>query len=73
MSGRLQHGDKMAGVRFYKVTALPTPLVPDAFYYVQNGNYAEAYLTNSNGVAKKVGNTQMIEELTQNINAGFFT
>lgn len=63
----------MAAVRFFKVTSLPTTLVPDAFYFVQNGNYAEHYLTDSTGVAKKVGNTQMIEEITQNINAGFFT
>lgn len=62
----------MSAVRFYKVTALPTPLVPDAFYYVQNGDYAEAYLTDSNGVAKKVGNTEMIQEVTQNVDAGFF-
>jgi hypothetical protein len=62
----------MSAVRFYKVTALPTPLVPDAFYYVQNGNYAEAYLTDGNGVAKKVGNTEMIQEVTQNVDAGFF-
>lgn len=73
MNGILQHGDKMAGVRFYKVSTLPTTLVPDAFYYVQNGNYVEAYLTNSVGVAKKIGNTAMIQELTQTINAGFFT
>lgn len=64
----------MAGViRFFKVTSLPAQLVPNAFYYVQNGNYAEQYLTDNTGVAKKVGNTQMIEELTQHINAGFFT
>lgn len=60
-------------VRFFKVTVLPTTLVPDAFYYVENGNYAEAYLTNSAGVAKKLGNTEMIQQLTQNVNAGFFT
>lgn len=63
----------MAAVRFFKVTSLPSTLVANAFYYVQNGNYAEQYVTDSLGVAKKVGNTQMIEELTQNINAGFFT
>ena len=63
----------MAAIRFYKVLTLPTTLVPDAFYYVQNGGYVETYLTDSSGVAKKVGNTQMIQEVTQNINAGFFT
>ena len=63
----------MAGVRFYKVLTLPQTLVPDAFYYVQNGGYVDTYLTDSNGVAKKVGNTAMIQEVTQTINAGFFT
>lgn len=63
-----------ASVKFYKVVTLPPTLEPHAFYYVNTGgNYAEVYLTDNAGVAKKVGNTQMIEELTQNINAGFFT
>lgn len=62
------------GIKFYKVTTLPTVLEPDSFYYVNSGGqYAEAYLTDSTGIAKKIGNTEMIEELTQNINAGFFT
>lgn len=60
-------------VKFFKVSELPVTLVANAFYYVENNNYAEAYLTNSQGVAKKVGNTAMIEELTQDINAGFFS
>ena len=63
----------MAAIRFFKVVALPATLVENAFYYVQNGSYAEQYITDSSGVAKKVGNTQMIQELTQNINGGFFT
>lgn len=60
-------------VRFFKVVALPTTPVPNAFYFVQNGNYAESYLTDHEGNVKKMGNTQMVEELTKNINAGFFT
>lgn len=60
-------------IKFFKVDALPNTLVPNAFYYVENNNYTEAYLTSSTGVAKKVGNTQMIEELTLDINAGFFS
>lgn len=60
-------------VKFFKVTTLPGTLLANAFYYVENGNYAEAYLTDDSGAAKKIGNTQMIQELTQNINAGFFT
>ena len=59
-------------VKFFKVTALPTTLIANAFYYVENSNYAEAYLTDDSGVAKKIGNTEMIQQITQNINAGFF-
>lgn len=53
----------MAQVRFYKVTSLPGTLQPDAFYYVENGTYAESYLTNSAGVARAVGNSAMINAL----------
>lgn len=63
----------MALVRFYKVTELPGTLVANAFYYVENGNFSEAYLTDDSGVAKKIGNTEMIESVTQHINAGFFS
>lgn len=63
----------MANVKFYKVVTLPQTLEANSFYYVENGEYAESYLTDDSGVAKKMGNTQMIESLTQNINAGFFT
>lgn len=63
----------MSAIRFFKVTQLPATPVPNSFYYVQNGNYAEQYLSDHIGNLKKVGNTQMVEELTQNINAGFFT
>jgi hypothetical protein len=60
-------------VKFFKVDTLPTPLAANAFYYVENGEYAEAYLTDLNGVAKKIGNSEMIEDLTLDINAGFFS
>ncbi|WP_313117977.1 hypothetical protein [Ectopseudomonas guguanensis] len=53
----------MAQVRFYKVTSLPGTLQADAFYYVENGTYAESYLTNSAGVARAVGNSAMINAL----------
>lgn len=62
----------MADVRFYKVNSLPPVLVPNSFYYVENGTYAEAYLTDSDGIAKKVGNTQMIQEVTQIIDGQSF-
>ncbi|WP_312669739.1 hypothetical protein [Stutzerimonas nitrititolerans] len=53
----------MAQVKFYKVSTLPGSLEANAFYFVENGNYAESYLTNSAGVAKAVGNTAMISAL----------
>src|SRR5690606_34947765 len=53
----------MALVKFYKVATLPGSLEPDSFYYVENGSYAESYLTNSTGVARSVGNTAMINAL----------
>lgn len=60
-------------VKFYKVTQLPAQLTPNSFYYVENGEYAEAYLTDDIGTAKKIGNSEMIEQLTLDINAGFFS
>jgi hypothetical protein len=54
----------MLDVKFYKVTTLPVELEANSFYYVENGGYAEAYLTDNTGIAKKVGNTEMIEEVT---------
>jgi len=62
----------MVTIKFYKVLSLPNVPEPDSFYYVENGEYAEAYLTDSGGNLKKVGNSQMIEALTKDINAGFF-
>lgn len=53
----------MAAVKFYKVTSLPASLQPDSFYYVENGTFAESYLTNTNGVAKAIGNSAMIGSL----------
>ena len=62
----------MADVKFFKVSVLPQVLVPNSFYYVENGNYAESYLTDDSGVAKKIGNTVMIQEVTQTIDGEFF-
>lgn len=53
----------MALVKFYKVATLPGTLEPDSFYYVENGSYAESYLTNSSGVARALGNSAMINAL----------
>lgn len=50
-------------VNFYAVIALPEPLEPNSFYYVDNGAVAESYLTDAAGNAKSVGNTVMISQL----------
>ncbi|MFG9650985.1 hypothetical protein ACEP3U_22040 [Pseudomonas aeruginosa] len=39
----------MAQIQFFKVATLPGTLQPDSFYFVENGNYSESYLTNSAG------------------------
>lgn len=53
----------MAIVKFFKVTTLPVTLVADAFYYVENGTYAESYLTDNEGQARSIGNSAMINAL----------
>ena len=59
-------------VKFFKVTSLPGSLVADALYFVENGQYAEAYVTDSAGVAKKLGNTSMIENIASHVDGGTF-
>ncbi len=42
-------------VKFFKVAERPTePAEPNAHYYVQNGDYADQYLTDANGMISKV-------------------
>lgn len=53
----------MAQLKFYAATALPPTLEADAFYYIENGAYAESYVTNNAGVAKMIGNSVMINAL----------
>lgn len=53
----------MASFKASKVTTLPGTLVADTIYFVQNGNYAECYVTNAAGVAKMIGNTLMIQQI----------
>ncbi|SDS21892.1 hypothetical protein SAMN05216421_1120 [Halopseudomonas xinjiangensis] len=61
----------MALVKFHKVTTLPATLEANAFYYVENGTFAESYITNSAGVARSVGNTAMINALIDQALADF--
>lgn len=51
----------MVALRFHKVASLPATLEADAFYFVDNGNFAESYLTDSAGSAHNLGNSAMIE------------
>jgi hypothetical protein len=53
----------MAEFRSFKVATLPASPVPDAIYFVENGNYAEAYVTDDSGVAKMMGNSVMITQI----------
>ena len=53
----------MAQLNFHKVTTLPGVLQANAVYFVENGTYAETYVTNSVGSARSVGNTAMINAL----------
>ncbi len=59
-----------AKTKFFKVSTLPGTLEADAFYFVENGNYAESYVTNSAGVARMIGNSNMINALIDNKLAG---
>lgn len=52
-------------LKFFKVTTLPGSLEADALYFVNNGAYAETYLTSNAGVAKSLGNTAMIQSVSQ--------
>src|SRR5690606_1620244 len=45
-------------------------LEADAFYYVENGTYAESYLTNAAGEARSIGNSAMINTLISEALAG---
>jgi len=50
-------------MKIYQLLALPEILQPDSLYFILNGDFAESYLTDDNGVAKFIGNTSMIENL----------
>lgn len=52
-------------IEFWKVKVLPTTLRKDALYIVDNGAYAEAYVTDHDRVAKYLGNSLMINQLIQ--------
>lgn len=51
-------------INFYKVLTLPVSLRENSVYFVENGDYAETYVTDFNGVAKAVGNSVMIADIS---------
>lgn len=50
-------------IQFNKVTSLPSELSPNSFYYLENNNYAESYITDASGTAKAIGNSAMIKDI----------
>ena len=53
----------MAKLKFIKATTMPGSPEADAFYFIENGTFAESYVTDDAGVAKGIGNTAMINNL----------
>ncbi len=53
----------MPSITFHKVAALPTTLEPGALYFVQNGAFAEAYLSTLTGEPRAIGNSAMVNAL----------
>ena len=53
----------MAEVKFFKVSTLPASPLANSWYLVNNGDYAETYVTDNLGILKKIGNSAMINEL----------
>jgi len=49
--------------KFFKVTALPGVMEANSFYFVENGTFAESYVTDDSGTARSIGNTAMIEAI----------
>jgi hypothetical protein len=61
----------MANIQFLKVNSLPGgTLQPDSMYFVANGNFAEAYLTDSTGTAKAIVNTAAVQAIVTAMGGG---
>ena len=61
----------MSKLSFRAVTYLPTDLEPDTFYFVQNDEYAETFLTTATGEKRYVGNGEMIREVASSLTGPF--
>lgn len=55
----------MLEMNFYKLNKLPEKLDSNSFYFINNGEFAESYLTNNNGEAFPIGNSAMITKVSQ--------
>jgi len=54
----------MTKINFYQLATLPSSgLTPKSFYFIENGDYAEGYLTDDSGNAKMIGNSVMIQQI----------
>ena len=66
----------METLKFFKVNQLPTTPVANAIYFVAASSvgtgkeYADTYITSKTGVARKVGNTTMIQEVVADVMSG---
>ena len=47
--------DNIKNIKFNKVKKIPSSLEPNSFYFVESGNYTEAFLTTQTGDLKKIG------------------
>jgi hypothetical protein len=54
-------------LKFIKATVTPTLWETDAVYFILNNGFAESYVTTSAGVPEKIGNTEMIEDVVENM------
>lgn len=55
----------MVELTFIALITPPLEWEANAFYYILNEGYADAYLVDSGGTPKKIGNTAMINEIIQ--------
>lgn len=60
----------MSNIQFLKVLSLPATLQPDSFYFVANGGFAEAYITDSTGTAKSVINSSAVTAIVNGMGLG---
>ena len=62
----------MSTVKFFKETALPGSLVPDAIYYITDANaaYVQVYVTSAAGVARRIPTVADIDTMILNALVG---